>query len=155
MKRDIKKAIHYYKEASTFNNQYAKNNLGILYKNGYKDIVEKSLGLSIVYFEEAIPQKDDEVSMYNLAHLYFYEDSNKDSIDKSIELLIHSNEKGFLQSKELLCLTLLKKYNFHLDAIKAEIESLSQGNKELSLEICKIIRKKSFINICKLCLSKK
>ena len=132
MKRDIKKAIHYYKEASTFNNQYAKNNLGILYKNGYKDIVEKSLGLSIVYFEEAIPQKDDKVSMYNLAHLYFYEDSIKDSIDKSIELLIHSNEKGFLQSKELLCLTLLKKYNFHLDAIKE--------NKELSLEISKIIR---------------
>ncbi|KAK8871531.1 hypothetical protein M9Y10_007261 [Tritrichomonas musculus] len=136
MKRDINKAIHYYKEASSFNNQYAKNNLGILFKNGYKDEVVKNLGLSIEYFKEAICQKDDKVSMYNLAHLYFYEDPIKDSIDKSIELLIHSIEKGFQQSKVLLCLALLKKHNFHLDMIKAEIEPIS---KELSFEICTII----------------
>ncbi|KAK8842949.1 hypothetical protein M9Y10_025815 [Tritrichomonas musculus] len=139
VKRDIDKAIHYYKEASSFNNQYAKNNLGILFKNGYKDEVVKKVGLSIEYFKEAIRQKDDEVSMYNLAHLYFYEDPIKDSIDKSIELLIHSIEKGFQQSKELLCLALLKKHNFNLDMIKEEIERISKGNKVLSFEVCIII----------------
>ncbi|KAK8871370.1 hypothetical protein M9Y10_007093 [Tritrichomonas musculus] len=139
VKRDIDKAIHYYKEASSFNNQYAKNNLGILFKNGYKDEVVKKVGLSIEYFKEAIRQKDDEVSMYNLAHLYFYEDPIKDSIDKSIELLIHSIEKGFQQSKELLCLALLKKHNFNLDMIKEEIDRISKGNKVLSFEICTIM----------------
>ncbi|KAK8890607.1 hypothetical protein M9Y10_035387 [Tritrichomonas musculus] len=135
MKRDINKAIHYYKEASSFNNQYAKNNLGIIFKKGYKDEVAKNLGLSIEYFKEAIRQKNDEVSMYNLAHLYFYEDPIKDSIDKSIELLIRSLENGFHSSKKLLCLVLIKKCNFDLYTIKEEIERISHGNKELSFEI--------------------
>ena len=30
----IQKAIELYKELSSYNNQYAKNNLGIIYKNG-------------------------------------------------------------------------------------------------------------------------
>ncbi|KAK8883926.1 hypothetical protein M9Y10_043028 [Tritrichomonas musculus] len=32
IKRDINKSIHFYKEASNFNNQIAKNNLGVIYK---------------------------------------------------------------------------------------------------------------------------
>ncbi|KAK8888425.1 hypothetical protein M9Y10_039495 [Tritrichomonas musculus] len=135
MKRDINKAIHYYKEASSFNNQYAKNNLGIIFKKGYKDEVAKNLGLSIEYFKEAIRQKNDKISMYNLAHLYFYEDPIKDSIDKSIELLMRSLENGFQPSKKLLCIALIKKCNFDLYAIKEEIERISHGNKELSFEI--------------------
>ena len=35
IENDINKAIHHYKEASIFNSHYAKNNLGILYKNGF------------------------------------------------------------------------------------------------------------------------
>ena len=56
MNRNIKKAIQYYKEASSFNNQYAKNNLGIIYKYGYDD-VDGDVSISIEYFEEAIRQK--------------------------------------------------------------------------------------------------
>ena len=37
IERGIQKAIHYYKEDSSFNDQYAKNNLAIIYKNGYGD----------------------------------------------------------------------------------------------------------------------
>lgn len=40
----------------------------------------------------------------------------------------------------LLCLALLKKQNFNLDNIKVEIECITQGSKELSFDICTIIR---------------
>ena len=30
LERDIEKSLHFYKEASSFNNKYAKNNIGIL-----------------------------------------------------------------------------------------------------------------------------
>ncbi|KAK8881199.1 hypothetical protein M9Y10_003931 [Tritrichomonas musculus] len=139
MKRDVNKAIHYYKEASSFNNPYAKNNLGILFKNGYKDEIAVNLGLSIEYFKEAIRQENDEVSMYNLAHLYFYEDPIKDSIDKSIELLINSIKSGFQQSEELLCIALIKKHNFDVDIIITEIDDIIQESEELSFDICEMI----------------
>ena len=48
--------------------------------------------------------------MYNLAHLYLYEDPVENSIDKSIKLLSNSYMKGFLPSQILLCLALIKKY---------------------------------------------
>ena len=47
--------------------------------------------------------------MYNLVHLYFYEDLNNDNIEKSIELLIKSICLGFDQSRILLSLILVKK----------------------------------------------
>ena len=84
MEKNIEQSIRFYKEASSFNNQYAKNNLGIIFKKG----IERRLGLSIEYFKEAIRQKNDKVSMYNLAHLYLYEEQIKDSINQSIDLLI-------------------------------------------------------------------
>ena len=108
--QDIEKAIHYYKEASSFNIQYAKNNLGIIFKNGFYEKVSKNNGLAIEYFREAIHQKGDYISMYNLAHLYLYEDPVENSIDKSIKLLSNSYMKGFLPSQILLCLALIKKY---------------------------------------------
>ena len=77
VKKDIEKAIHFYKEASTFNNQYAKNNLGIIYKNGFGDNVKKHTGNAIVYFEEAIRKGNDYLSMYNLAHIYIYDETMK------------------------------------------------------------------------------
>ncbi|KAK8872157.1 hypothetical protein M9Y10_007919 [Tritrichomonas musculus] len=139
-KRDIDKAIHYYKEASSFNIKQAKNNLGILYKNGFNEVVTKNLGLSIDYFKEAIHQKNDILSMYNLAHLYLYEDPIKNSIDESIKLLIRSvNEGAFQPSMKLLCLALLKRYGFYLDIIKEEVEERSGSNKELAFKVCKKI----------------
>ena len=52
-------AIHYYKEASSFNHNYSKNNLGIIYKNGFGDEIKKNIGYAIGYFDEAISQKND------------------------------------------------------------------------------------------------
>ena len=55
--QDIHKSIHYYKSISSFNNKYAKNNLGIIYKNGFNDIIKQNIGLAKEYFNEAIRQK--------------------------------------------------------------------------------------------------
>ena len=46
--KDIEKAIKYYKEGSSFNDNYCKNNFGIIYKN-----CKKNNG-TIEYFKEAI-----------------------------------------------------------------------------------------------------
>ncbi|KAK8867172.1 hypothetical protein M9Y10_010148 [Tritrichomonas musculus] len=52
---NIDKAIHYFKIASCFYNQYAKNNLGVIYKTG-KGVTE-NVYRAIEYFEEAILEK--------------------------------------------------------------------------------------------------
>ena len=130
MKRNIERSIRFYKEASSFNIQYAKNNLGIIYKKGFEDKIEPRLGSSIDYFKEAIRKKNDKVSMYNLAHLYLYEEPIKDSIDKSIELLVRSLNEGFYPSFELLCLSLIKKYGNDFDSITKKLdEQTSHFNK--------------------------
>ncbi|KAK8836532.1 hypothetical protein M9Y10_037792 [Tritrichomonas musculus] len=105
---DIEKAIHYFKEVSCFNNQYAKNNLGIIYKTGQG--VEANPSGSIVYFEEAIRQKSDKVAMFNLAHIYFYEEAGISNLDKAIELLVKSTLQNTIYSLDLLCLAVIKKY---------------------------------------------
>ena len=92
VEKDIEKAIHYFKEASSFNNEYAKNNLGIIYKNGFENKVNKNLSLAKEYFEEAIRQKNDPLSMFNLANIYLDENKN----DKAVDLLIKSINKGFV-----------------------------------------------------------
>ena len=54
--RNIERSIHFYKEVSSLNIQYAKNNLGIIFKRGFEDEIKPRLGSSIDYFEEAIRQ---------------------------------------------------------------------------------------------------
>ena len=78
MKVKIEGVIHMYEEASRFNNQYAKNNLEIIYKNEYPN-------RAIEYFNEAI------LSMHNLSHIYIYDERIKGDINKAIELLIRSS----------------------------------------------------------------
>ena len=65
----IENAIHYYKEGSSFNNEYAKNNFGVNIKNGFYDKIQPKIGLAIEYFEEAIRQKNDPVTMFNLSNI--------------------------------------------------------------------------------------
>ena len=107
--RDINTLMHYYKEASSFNNQYAKNNLGIIYKNGLGNEIPKNLGFAIEYFDEAISRFNDELSIYNLAHLYLYEDETKEKIDKSIELLTKLLKTSFFPARNLFCIALIIK----------------------------------------------
>ncbi|KAK8880692.1 hypothetical protein M9Y10_003377 [Tritrichomonas musculus] len=139
VKKDIQKAVLYYKEASSFNNQYAKNNLGIIYKHGYNEI-EARAGNAIVYFEEAIRKKNDYLSMYNLAHIYMYDKTIKQDLNKSIELLIRSMN-DFRHSLILLCLALLKKYDLSIERIKQELKQRTDINRSSMEILFKIIYK--------------
>ena len=105
---DIEKAIHFFKEASCFNHSQAKNNLGIIYKTGKG--VKANPSASIIYFEEAIRQKGDKIAMFNLAHIYFYEEAGISNLDLAIELLINSISGDNECSIVLLCLATVKKY---------------------------------------------
>ncbi|KAK8840052.1 hypothetical protein M9Y10_030985 [Tritrichomonas musculus] len=141
MKKNIQRSIHFYKEASSFNNQFAKNNLGIIYKNGFNDEIKQNLGLACAYFEEAIKQKNDKLSKYNLAHIYLYNEITDHSIDKSIDLLIQSSLEGFNQSLILLCISLIKKYGYNFDAFAKRLD-----NDSLSLKIIRLIELKRLNN---------
>ncbi|KAK8892389.1 hypothetical protein M9Y10_029615 [Tritrichomonas musculus] len=141
--QDIEKAVHYYKEGSSFNNQYAKNNLGIIYKNGFHGKIQPKIGLAIEYFEEAIRQKNDALSMYNLSNIYIYDDRVNQNIDKSIELLIKSFNQGFQPSIFLLSVALIKKVNdfnyFNYDKISEEIDKYKDTTEKLKMKIQQII----------------
>ncbi|KAK8897450.1 hypothetical protein M9Y10_015399 [Tritrichomonas musculus] len=139
VERDIEGAIHYYKEASSFNISYAKNNLGIIYKHGINNQIEKRLGNSIIYFEEAISQKNDYLSMYNLAHILFYDETIKKDINKLIDLLIKSSDY-FYHSNILLSIVLIQHIGKDIDKIKREIDQRTNNNNKISTKIIKIIR---------------
>ena len=102
VKRDIHKSIKKYKDASTFNNQYTKNNLGMLYRNGILNEFSPNIGISMSYFEENIKQVNDCISMYNLSRIYIYYDRNTQRISKVIELLIQSISMDFIPSKKII-----------------------------------------------------
>ena len=139
MSGDINAAIRYYKEGSSFNNQYSKNNLGIIYKNGFEDKIEPNIGLAAVYFEEAIKKKNDAVAMYNLGHLYLYNDQLKDNKQQSIYFLIQSFTEGFHKSLILLCLSLIKSYGYSKDKISQRLENVEMESLKLSLLVCQMI----------------
>lgn len=135
---DINEAIHYYKAASNVYDQFAKNNLGVLYWINQFD-VKQNIALSIEYFNVAITQKNDLLSMFNLACIYLYNDSFKDNVELSIDLLIKSSNRGFHPSKELLCLALIKKFGFNLVIIKDEIDKLDMLQYQAKKQIFQMI----------------
>lgn len=114
IKQDIEKAVHLYKEVSCFNNSHAKNNLGVIYKNGIGNI-EKRVFLAKEYFQEAIKKKNDHLSMLNLANIYLDEEESvtlktdkKLFRNKAIHLLIESAFQENAISEFFLCLLLIK-----------------------------------------------
>ena len=123
--RDINKSIKHYKYASSFNNIYSKNNLGIIYKNGIGNEISKNIGFAIEYFNESIQRWEDKLSMYNLAHIYIYEYKTNEKINESIELLIRSLNQNFGDSLYLLCIALIKKYEFDIDKMRKELNEKS------------------------------
>ena len=134
--QDIEKAVHYYKEGSSFNDSHAKNNLGIIYKNGFHDKIQPKIGLAIEYFEEAIRQKNDKVSMYNLSNIYIYDERVNQNIDKSIEMLIKSLNLGFQPSLILLSIAVIKKvFSYNCDKIKEEIGKYKDTTEMLIMKI--------------------
>ena len=138
VEKDILKSINYYKNASSFNNQYAKNNLGIIYKYGYEKKIEKNIGLSITYFKEAIQQKYDIVALYNLAHIYIYEIQSEKSIDDSINLLLGSSLQFY--ESVLLCIALIKKHGFNIDKIQKELNEKINWDHTIVDSVCKMIK---------------
>ena len=60
--------------------------------------------------------------MYNLSHLYLYDDDYKKNLNDAIELLIKSYKMGLKLSKKLLCIALVKKLNiFKKETLKNEL----------------------------------
>ena len=105
--RNVKKAIKYFKDASSFDDGRAKNNLGIIYKTG--DGVEKSNDSAIIYFEEAI-KKNDFAAAFNLIHTKFYEEQNNFDYEEALNLLILAWRGHAPNSMDLLCLIIVDKY---------------------------------------------
>lgn len=77
--------------------------------------------MAIEYFDEAIRQKNDVLSMYNLASILLYDETvNKDD-EKMFKFLSNSLKKGFSPSANLLCLALIKKYGFDINEIRKNL----------------------------------
>ena len=117
VKRNIDKAIHYYKEATSFNHLLAKNNLAIIYINNFDDGTNKNIFYAIELLKEVIKNKKDEknlISMFNLAHLYIFKYPNKDKINEAIDLLFILSNKFFYPAILLLSLTFVLKYGTNL-----------------------------------------
>ena len=143
IKKDITAAIKLYKEASSFNSQYAKNNFGIIHKFGFGNEVVANSANAVVYFKEAIHQKNDFLSMYNLANIYIFDDAIKQDIDTSIDLLIRSSPY-FYHSTFLLYLVLLNKFGYDINAIMKFIDEKANHSCELSSKIMEMFNKTQY-----------
>ena len=134
-KRDIKKSISLYKNASNNYNSHAKNNLGFIYKHGFEGIGKKLI-LAKEYFEEAIRYENNSVSMYNLANLLIDENENDHEYSKPIKLLIDSASQYYYPSIEFLILLLFKKYEmFDLEILQIELKINNKQSKKLEMTI--------------------
>lgn len=122
------KAISYYKEASSLNNAYAKNNLGIIYKNGFGNEVSKNVSLAIVYFNEAVQKTDNSLSKFNLASIYIYEQAFQ-NIDLAIDYLLDLYVFNVKPFRELLCIALLLQNRCDLKVINNYLQKYS--NKQI------------------------
>ena len=73
--------------------------------------------------------------MYNLAHLYFYEEPYKDSFKESIKLLIKSSN----ETKLLLCLISIINFGFEYENIIKELKKYDTISNELAKCIYNIL----------------
>lgn len=125
---DIEKAIHFFKEVSHCNNR-ASNNLGVVYKTGKG--ADKNLSKSIDYLEDAINQFNDKAAMFNLAHIYFFEDQGKQKLSKSLKLIIEAEKEEIPHAFEFLCLIVLKKFQpLNEMEIEKEFEDIDKSSGE-------------------------
>lgn len=78
--------------------------------------------------------------MYNLCHIYLYENIYGNNLDKSIELSIRSMNRGFEGSFILFIISLIKKYkNINLTNIQEETAKYSDLN-QMNVKIKEIYR---------------
>ena len=77
--------------------------------------------------------------MYNLAHLYFYENPIENSKSESIKLLIKSSNKNHYPSKFLLCIVSIYEYGNDINSIIRELNKIETISNELTDSIYDII----------------
>lgn len=130
LQRNIRNALKYYKE-SLINNNLAKNNIGVLYKDGFGNDVQKNIPAAMEYLNEAIKRDNDAPYLFNLANIYTYEEGFID-IDKSIYFLIKSAKEKFKPSYIFLSLVLIKNHNSNVEKIKEEINIKGGESNELN-----------------------
>lgn len=104
---------------SNKDDQYAKNNLGVIYQKGINGEKPNSF-LGNKYFKEAINHKNDVLAKYNYAMNLL----ENNEYNQSIELLIDiSHLNDFNPSKFVLCLVLLKKYGLNEKILLNELKN--------------------------------
>lgn len=103
--RDKHKSLKYFINASNLKLTFAKNNYAIMIKNG--DGIEKNIYYSIQILKEAINDKD-EVSRFNLAHIYFFNDDLY-NLNLTIQLLVSPSLISIDIGFKLLCLAIIRK----------------------------------------------
>ena len=142
VKRDIKKAVHLYLDPSSFNNQYAKNNLGVIYKNDFDNNIRKNVCKAKEYFEEAIRQKNDIFAKYNLANLLL----DEGNYDGAVKLLAELSIQNFKFSHMLFCLAIMMKNGFvNEESIQNELLKYNLGSNNLAETIYNCFSKMSSI----------
>lgn len=89
------------------------------------------------YLMRQLNKNNDYLAMYNLAHIYIYDEKIKQNLDEPIDLLIKSSN-FFDPSLILLCVVLIK-YKYDLSIVKNKIEELVHENSELKITVWLLI----------------
>lgn len=142
IKQDINDSIHYYKEGSSINDAYSKNNLAIIYKNGFSNIVPKNTQFALELLKEAIKINSNIIFKYNLAHIYMYDENFKGTKQKIIDLLFDPSSMQFESAIDLLTIALIVEYKCDL----RKIEEKTISNKSLCDAIKKKINKEKLLD---------
>ena len=77
--------------------------------------------------------------MYNLAHLYFYENPIENGNQESIKLLIASSNKDHYPSKFLLCIVSIHEFGNNINTIIQELNKIEPISCQLINSIYNII----------------
>ena len=77
--------------------------------------------------------------MYNLAHLYFYENPIENSIQESIKLLITSSNKNHYESIFLLCIISIKEFGNSFEKIIQNLMKFESFSTKLASSMYRII----------------
>ena len=144
--QNIEKSIHYYKQSSSLNNHFAKNNLAIMYKNGFG--IQKNILYAEELLKEAIRLDTSEILIYNLAHLYLFEtENNDDNSSKCIDLILDKFTQTSKLCLDILCLCLVKKHKtITLDIIADELMIHKNINNTQAEYIFNAIKQKNLLN---------
>lgn len=122
--RNIEKAIYCFRESSNLRCSEAKNNLGVILKNG--EGIKQDICKAIELFNEAIKHSNDLFSLINLARIYYFGIGIEQNIDKSVELLKKAMQYDYLASNQFLFMIIIEheiKDGFNVDLINSNLKN--------------------------------